>query len=68
MERSFDLYRDLRDGWTEYAFHAVYGALGTWGVAGGTRRRRRRPWPPRWRRRRCGPPSPGSPRAATPRR
>ncbi|MDN3567902.1 DUF3141 domain-containing protein [Paeniroseomonas aquatica] len=35
VERSFDLYRDLRDGWTEYAFHAVYGALGTWGVAGG---------------------------------
>ncbi|MBL6080883.1 DUF3141 domain-containing protein [Belnapia sp. T18] len=33
MERSFDLYRDIRDGWTEYAFHALYGALGTWGVA-----------------------------------
>jgi pimeloyl-ACP methyl ester carboxylesterase len=33
VERSFDLYRDIRDGWTEYAFHALYGALGTWGVA-----------------------------------
>ncbi|SDC32291.1 DUF3141 domain-containing protein [Belnapia rosea] len=33
VERSFDLYRDVRDGWTEYAFHAVYGALGTMGVA-----------------------------------
>lgn len=72
VERSFDLYRDLRDGWTEYAFHAVYGALGTWGVAGAspaaTRRRKRRPWPPRCRRRRSGPPSPASPKAAMPRR
>lgn len=33
VERSLDLYRDMRDGWTEYAFHALYGALGTWGVA-----------------------------------
>ncbi len=33
VERSMDLYRDMRDGWTEYAFHALYGALGTWGVA-----------------------------------
>ena len=25
----------MRDGWTEYAFHAVYGWLGTMGVAAG---------------------------------
>ncbi|MBL6457936.1 DUF3141 domain-containing protein [Belnapia sp. T6] len=34
VERSFDMYRDIRDGWTEYAFHALYGALGTMGVGG----------------------------------
>jgi hypothetical protein len=35
VEKSFDLFRDVRDGWTEYAFHAVYGMMGTMGVAGG---------------------------------
>jgi tellurite resistance protein len=27
--------RDMRDGWTEYAFHAVYGMMGTMGVNSG---------------------------------
>jgi pimeloyl-ACP methyl ester carboxylesterase len=35
VEKGFDLFRDVRDGWTEYAFHAVYGMMGTMGVAGG---------------------------------
>ena len=32
VERSLDRYRDLRDAWTETAFHGVYGALAASGV------------------------------------
>ncbi|RYJ00523.1 MAG: DUF3141 domain-containing protein, partial [Acetobacteraceae bacterium] len=46
IEKSFDLYRDMRDGWTEYAFHAVYGAMGTMGVAGGDTAEEAPPAPP----------------------
>ena len=33
VERSLDSFRDLRDAWTEAAFHAVYGTLAAFGVA-----------------------------------
>ena len=33
VERSFDMWRDMRDAWTEIAFHAVYGGLAAFGVA-----------------------------------
>jgi hypothetical protein len=33
VERSFDMWRDMRDAWTEIAFHAVYGGLAALGVA-----------------------------------
>ena len=60
VEKSFDLCRDVRDGWTEYAFHAVYGWLGTSASPPAKPRRKRLPPPPRGRRcaRRC----PGWPR------
>ena len=32
VERSLDRWRDLRDSWTETAFHGVYGAMAAWGV------------------------------------
>jgi pimeloyl-ACP methyl ester carboxylesterase len=35
VERSLDTWRDMRDAWTEVAFHGVYGWLGAVGVAGG---------------------------------
>jgi hypothetical protein len=34
VERSFDAWRDMRDAWTETAFHGVYGWLAALGVAG----------------------------------
>jgi hypothetical protein len=36
VEGAMDGWRDLRDAWTEAAFHAVYGSLAAWGVAAGT--------------------------------
>jgi pimeloyl-ACP methyl ester carboxylesterase len=36
VEASLDAYRDLRDAWTEAAFHMVYGGLAAMGVAEGT--------------------------------
>ena len=32
-ERSIDAWRDMRDAWFERSFHAVYGWLGTLGIA-----------------------------------
>lgn len=32
VERGIDRWRDLRDAWTETAFHGVYGALAAWGI------------------------------------
>ncbi len=34
VEAGFNAWRDLRDGWTETAFHAVYGLLSGFGVGG----------------------------------
>ena len=34
IERSIDTWRDWRDAWTETAFHATYGWLAAWGIAG----------------------------------
>jgi hypothetical protein len=36
MERTLDTWRDLRDAWTEAAFHGVYGTLAALGVAEAT--------------------------------
>ncbi len=36
VERSFDRWRDMRDAWTESAFHAIYGSLAALGVASGS--------------------------------
>jgi len=36
VEHALDAWRDLRDAWTEGAFHAVYGTLAALGVAEGT--------------------------------
>ena len=36
VEATLDTWRDLRDAWTEAAFHAVYGGLAAMGVAEGT--------------------------------
>ncbi|HYZ34836.1 MAG TPA: DUF3141 domain-containing protein [Crenalkalicoccus sp.] len=35
VERNINAWRDLRDAWTEVAFHAVYGWLGALGVGEG---------------------------------
>ncbi len=34
VEQSIDRWRDMRDAWQESAFHAVYGTLAAFGVAG----------------------------------
>ena len=34
VERSMDAWRDMRDGWMESAFHAIYGGLAAVGVTG----------------------------------
>ncbi|WP_198374856.1 DUF3141 domain-containing protein [Neoroseomonas rubea] len=34
VERSLDAWRDMRDGWMETAFHAIYGGLAAVGVTG----------------------------------
>jgi pimeloyl-ACP methyl ester carboxylesterase len=34
VERTFDAWRDLRDAWSETAFHAVYGTLAAMGITG----------------------------------
>ncbi len=34
VERSLDAYRDMRDAWSEIAFHAIYGGLAASGVTG----------------------------------
>ena len=36
VEASLDAYRDMRDAWTEAAFHMVYGGLAAMGMAAGT--------------------------------
>ena len=36
VEATLDTWRDMRDAWTEAAFHAVYGSLAAMGVAEGT--------------------------------